>query len=71
VWSIGIAGLWFMAGSVVRDLAALNKREMLPWDYWGIARDLRPGIPVSEAAAARVDTLAAVIGEAEPDCGGR
>ena len=36
VCSIGIAGLWFMASSVVRDLAALNKRETLPWDYWGI-----------------------------------
>jgi len=30
----------FIAGSVVRDLAALNKVEMLPWDYWGYIRDL-------------------------------
>jgi hypothetical protein len=28
-------GLWFVAGNVVRDLAALNNREMLPWDVWG------------------------------------
>jgi hypothetical protein len=28
-------GLWFIAGNVVRDFAALNKREMLPWDGWG------------------------------------
>jgi transglutaminase superfamily protein len=28
-------GLWFIAGNVVRDLAALNNREMLPWDVWG------------------------------------
>jgi len=28
-------GLWFIAGNVVRDLAALNSREMLPWDVWG------------------------------------
>lgn len=67
VWSIGIAGVWFVAGSVVRDLASLNKREMLPWDYWGISRDMRPGIPVSEAAAAHIDTLAAVIADPEPD----
>ena len=29
-------GLWFIAGNLVRDAAALNKREMLPWDVWGI-----------------------------------
>ncbi len=28
-------GLWFIAGNIVRDVAALNKREMLPWDVWG------------------------------------
>ena len=67
VWSVGIASVWFVAGSVVRDLAALNKREMLPWDYWGMSRDMRPGIPVSEAAAARIDTLAALIADPEPD----
>jgi hypothetical protein len=67
VWSVGIAGVWFVAGSVVRDLAALNKREMLPWDYWGLSRDMRPGVPVSEAAAARIDTLAALISDPEPD----
>ncbi len=28
-------GLWFIAGNVIRDAAALNNREMLPWDVWG------------------------------------
>lgn len=28
-------GLWFIAGNVVRDVAALNNHEMLPWDVWG------------------------------------
>lgn len=28
-------GLWFVASNVIRDLAALNNREMLPWDGWG------------------------------------
>jgi hypothetical protein len=28
-------GLWFIASNVVRDLAALNNHEMLPWDVWG------------------------------------
>jgi hypothetical protein len=66
VASIGIAGAWFVAGSVVRDLAALNKHEMLPWDYWGISRDMRPGVPLAEAATARIDALAALIADADP-----
>jgi hypothetical protein len=28
-------GLWFIAGELIRDLASLNKKEMLPWDVWG------------------------------------
>ena len=28
-------GLWFIAEDLVRDVAALNKMEMLPWDVWG------------------------------------
>ena len=30
-----LRGLWFIAGNLIRDVAALNKREMLPWDVWG------------------------------------
>jgi hypothetical protein len=30
-----LRGPWFIAGNVVRDLAALNKVEVLPWDVWG------------------------------------
>jgi hypothetical protein len=29
-------GLWFIAGNVLRDLASLNRIEMLPWDVWGL-----------------------------------
>jgi hypothetical protein len=29
-------GLWFVRGDLVRDLASLNKMELLPWDSWGI-----------------------------------
>jgi hypothetical protein len=32
----GLRGLWFIAASLVRDVAALNKVEMLPWDAWGV-----------------------------------
>jgi hypothetical protein len=28
-------GQWFIPGNIARDLAALNKVEMLPWDGWG------------------------------------
>lgn len=30
------AGLWFIAGNVVRDFASLNRAEGLPWDVWGM-----------------------------------
>lgn len=29
-------GLWFVRGNFIRDVAALNKIELLPWDGWGI-----------------------------------
>ena len=32
---LDMSGLWFIASNVIRDLAALNNREMLPWDVWG------------------------------------
>ncbi len=61
VSSIGIAGAGFVASSVLRDLAALNKREMLAWDTWGISRELRPDSKPSAAALERLDGLAALI----------
>ena len=30
-----LKGLWFIASNLVREVAWLNKREMLPWDVWG------------------------------------
>jgi len=29
-------GLWFVRGNLLRDLASLNKMELLPWDGWGL-----------------------------------
>jgi hypothetical protein len=29
-------GMGFIRGNLVRDIAALNKAEMLPWDCWGV-----------------------------------
>lgn len=52
-----LAGLWFVRADLVRDLAALNKAEVLPWDVWGLAEaadaDLRDGdLRVLDAVAA-------------------
>lgn len=30
------SGMWFVIGDFVRDIAALNKVEMLPWDSWSL-----------------------------------
>jgi len=32
-------GLWFVRSNLVRDLASLNKLELLPWDCWGLVDD--------------------------------
>jgi hypothetical protein len=51
----GLRGLWFVAGSLVRDMAALNKMEMAPWDVWGA----QPA-PQQEFDPAYFDELAAL-----------
>jgi hypothetical protein len=53
-------GLWFIASNVIRDLAALNKREMLPWDGWGAMTPQDDRVDV-----AFIDQLAALT--REPD----
>lgn len=54
-------GPWFIAGSLIRDLAALNKLEMLPWDVWGAQP--APNAPLAEEQRAFFDQLAAVVGD--------
>lgn len=51
-------GYWFIAGNILRDLAALNNLEMLPWDVWGAM----PGIgeELNTEQIARFDRLAAL-----------
>ena len=56
-------GLWFIAGNLIRDVAALNSREMLPWDVWGAMR-----LQDSELDLAFFDRLAVV--SREPDMHG-
>ena len=53
-----LRGLWYIAGEIIRDLAALNKREMLPWDAWGAQP--RPGEALAPALRAFFDSLAAL-----------
>lgn len=35
---LGEHGLWWVRDNLVRDVAAQNKMELLPWDAWGLAR---------------------------------
>jgi hypothetical protein len=56
----GLRGLWFVAGSLVRDMAALNKMEIAPWDVWGA----QPG-PQEPFDLAFFDELAALT--SDPD----
>ena len=58
VSAIGISGLWFAASSLLRDLAALNGDEMMPWDYWGPARHFRPDAKIADDWLKRLDALA-------------
>ncbi|HJR21416.1 MAG TPA: transglutaminase-like domain-containing protein [Dongiaceae bacterium] len=58
-----LRGLWFIAASLIRDVAALNKMEMLPWDCWGIMP--RPGQELDAGQLAFFDRLAALT--ATPD----
>lgn len=52
----GLQGLWFIAGDLVRDVAALNKVEMLPWDVWGCMP--QAGTAISEEQLVFFDHLA-------------
>jgi len=58
IYFTGLRGLWFIAGSLVRDVAALNKMEMLPWDVWGVQP--RPHQPLNDEQRAFFDRLAAL-----------
>ncbi len=49
-------GLWFIAGNVLRDFAALNNMEMLPWDCWGPAPESDTAL--SPERLALIDRLA-------------
>jgi hypothetical protein len=54
---MNMQGDWFIAGNIVRDIAALNKIEMLPWDVWGVMPELNK--PMADETCATFDRLAA------------
>ena len=56
-------GLWFIAGSLIRDLATLNGFELLPWDAWGAQPD--PNAALSPDELAFFDRIALLT--ADPD----
>ncbi|MDH6269329.1 hypothetical protein M2360_004757 [Rhizobium sp. SG_E_25_P2] len=60
VASLGLAGEWFVAGSLFRQMAALRKLELKPWDYWGLSADLsRDSRSWPQEAHKTLDQLAA------------
>ena len=50
------AGYWWIAGNLLRDVAALNNMEMLPWDVWGAMP--APDEAISDEQYALFDRLA-------------
>jgi hypothetical protein len=52
---INEAGDWWIAGNLIRDAAALDGVEVLPWDCWGAMPE--PGDPVDEALFDRLAEL--------------
>jgi hypothetical protein len=51
---LDLRGLWFVRGNVVRDLAARAKRELLPWDGWGLMAKRDPSDAAELALLDRV-----------------
>jgi hypothetical protein len=57
-------GLGFIRGNLVRDVAALNKVELLPWDCWGI---IEAPEPISSEEMTFLDQLAELTYDDVPD----
>ena len=52
-------GLGFVRGNLVRDVASLNKMELLPWDCWGVILHEQLDNPEDLAALDEVAALTA------------
>ena len=51
-------GLWWIAQNLIRDLASLNRVEMLPWDVWGMMPG--PTATISDDDRTFLDQIAAL-----------
>lgn len=58
-------GLWFVRGDLIRDVAALQKIETLPWDCWGLVDGMDDDL--GPEAMDVLDRLAALTAPADPD----
>src|SRR5262245_36882686 len=56
---LGMSGRWFVRGNVVRDLLALNKLEVSPWDSWRLAS--KDDTEITSAHLVLCDRIAGVI----------
>ncbi len=65
---LDLRGLWFVRGNLVRDLAALAKRELLPWDGWGIMATREDGDAAEMALLDRVAELTQAGDERHDEC---
>lgn len=63
IYGLGSQGDWFLAASVIRDLAALNKHETSCFDYWGPTTVMCMTETVTADQRDLVDGLAAVTAE--------
>jgi hypothetical protein len=61
---INLSGMDFVQSNVVRDLAALNKMEVLPWDGWDLAERFHKDL--GDAEMRLLDTVAEAESEGGP-----
>jgi Transglutaminase-like superfamily len=58
------SGLWWIAGNLMRDAAALGNVELLPWDCWGAMPP--PDAEIGEPELVLFDRLAGYTGMPDP-----
>ncbi|NSZ16648.1 transglutaminase-like domain-containing protein [Agrobacterium vitis] len=68
VSSLELGGEWFVAGSLFREIAALRRLELKPWDYWGLSEDLsRVSTDWSQQTRTTLDQLALLLKNSDVD----
>ncbi|CUX71431.1 MULTISPECIES: transglutaminase-like domain-containing protein [Agrobacterium] len=68
VSSLNLGGQRFVAGSLFREIAALRKLELKPWDYWDLSEDLsRVSTEWSQETRTTLDQLASRLRSADVD----